>query len=231
MSNPGMQIRETFERPSPELVDQFRGLAAANVADASNRMFAMHAGISPMGRGKRLCGPALTVKTAMADNLMFHKALSIAQPGDVIVVDCCGDMNQSVCGDVMFRYAKSRGVAGFVINGCIRDVDFLLEDDFPVYAMGVTPRGPYKSAVGEINFDICCGGQVVHPGDIILGDEDGITVIRKEDAETILRKMPTILAKEQQMGEIILSGEWEQKSAILLNANKQIEAAGFEIIK
>lgn len=85
-------------------------MAAANVADTSNRMFAMYADIRPMGRGVRVCGPALTVKTAMANNLMFHKALSMAQPGDVIVVDCCGDRNQSVCGDVMFRYAKSRGV-------------------------------------------------------------------------------------------------------------------------
>ena len=231
MSNPGMQIRESFPRPPREVVERFSTMAAANVADASNRMFAMHADIRPMGRSVRVCGPALTVKTAMADNLMFHKALSMAQPGDVIVVDCCGDRNQSVCGDVMFRYAKSRGVAGFVVNGCIRDVDFLQEDGFPVYALGATPRGPYKSAVGEINFDIVCGGQVVHPGDIILGDEDGVVVVRREDAEAILEKMPGILEKERLMGALIDSGEWEQKSPILLNANKQLESAGFEIIQ
>lgn len=230
MSNPGMQIRETFPRPSKELVEKFRDFPVANVADASNRMFAMGANISPLGKGKRLCGPALTVKTAMADNLMFHKALSLAQPGDVIVVDCCGDMNQSVCGDVMYRYAKSRGVAGFVVNGCVRDVDFLQNDEFPVYALGVTPRGPYKSAVGEINFDIACAGQVVHPGDIILGDEDGIVVIRQEDAESILAKMPAVVEKEELMGELIGLGRWEQESPILLNANKQLEAAGFTII-
>lgn len=230
MSNPGMQIRTTFPRPPKELIEKFRDFPAANVSDVSNRMFAMGASISPMGKGKRLCGPALTVKTAMADNLMFHKALTLAQPGDVIVVDCCGDTNQSVCGDVMYRYAKSRGVAGFVVNGCVRDVDFLQDDEFPVYAMGPTPRGPYKSAVGEINFDISCGGQVVHPGDIMLGDADGIVVIRQEDAEVILAKIPAVLEKEALMGTLIGSGEWEQKSPILLNANKQLEAAGFEII-
>lgn len=93
----------------------------------------------------------------------------------------------------MYRYAKSRGVAGFVVNGCVRDADFLLNNEFPVYALGVTHRGPYKSVVGEINFDIACACQVVHPCDIILGDEDGVVVIRQEDAQTLLEKMPAIL--------------------------------------
>lgn len=231
MSKPGLQIRETFTRLPKEIVEAFSKYPAANVGDASNRMFSMNSAIRPLGKGKSICGTAFTVKSAMADNFMFHKALSMAQPGDVIVVDCCGDMNYSVCGDVMYRYAISRGIVGFVVNGCVRDLDFLSENDFPVYGLGSTPRGPYKSPVGEINFDIACGGQVVHPGDIILGDADGITVIRKEDAETLLAKMPSVVEKETFMGDIIVSGEWEQKSPILLNVNKQIDVLGFEIIK
>lgn len=229
MENPGMRIVQNFIRPSKEEINQFIGIPAANVADATNRMFASNADLKPMGKGKKLLGPAFTVKSAMADNFMFHKAISMAQPGDVIVVNACGDRNYSVCGDVMFRYAISRGIAGFVIDGCIRDMDFLEDNDFPVYSLGVTPRGPYKSPVGEINTDIACCGQVVHPGDVIAGDQDGIVVIRKEDIAVTYAKVQKVLEKEELMGHIIDSGEWEQKSPILTFVNEQIAKAGFEI--
>lgn len=146
-------------------MEKFRNIPAANIGDAASRLFGMDASISPMGIGKKILGPALTVESSMADNFIFHKALSMAQPGDVIVVNACGDRNHSVCVDVMFRYAQKKGVVGFVVDGCIRDTDYLMKHDFPVYALGSTPRGPYKNPVGEINTDIACGGQVIHPGD------------------------------------------------------------------
>ena len=230
MKNPGMRIIQHFERPAKEDIEKFRGIPSANISDASSRLFGMCAAIRPMGKGKKVVGPALTVKSSMADNFIFHKALSMAQSGDVIVVNACGDMNQSVCGDVMFRYAQKQGIAGFVIDGCIRDVDYLKENDFPVYALGVTPRGPYKNPVGEINTDIACGGQVIHPGDLIVGDEDGIVVVRKEDIDIIYQKVLEIQKKENLMGELIESGQWEQKSPILLLVEEQIQKLGFEII-
>lgn len=230
MKNPGMRIVRDFERPARESIERFRNIPAANISDASARLFGMNAGISAMGRCKKLLGTALTVKSSMADNFIFHKALTLAKPGDIIVVNACGDTNYSVCGDVMFRYAMSRGVAGFVVDGSIRDLDFLHENDFPVYALGVTPRGPYKNPVGEINTDIACGGQVVHPGDLIVGDEDGIVVVRKEDMDVIYEKVIAVQKKEAFMGEIIESGEWEEKSPIYLSVQEQIEKLGFEII-
>lgn len=230
MHNPGMRIKKSFGRPERALIEAFRGIPAANIADVTARLFAMDARISPMGRGREILGPALTVKSSMADNFIFHKALSLAQEGDVIVVNACGDTNHSVCGDVMYRYAMSRGVAGFVVDGSVRDLDFLYEHDFPVYAVGATPRGPYKNPVGEINMDIACGGQVIHPGDIIAGDADGIVVIRKEDAETILEKLRGVTQKERLMGELIEQGRWEEESPILTSVNKEIERLGFEII-
>lgn len=230
MSKPGMRIRKSFKRPERSVIDLFKDVPAANVADVTSRLFAMDARISPMGKGRRLLGPALTVKSSMADNFIFHKALSLARPGDIMVVNACGDTNHSVCGDVMYRYAISRGVAGFVVDGCIRDLDFLLEHDFPVYAVGATPRGPYKNPVGEINFDIACGGQAVHPGDIIIGDDDGITVVCQDDALSVYEKLKEVLGKEELMGRLIEEGRWEAESPLLTMVNKEIERLGFEIL-
>ncbi len=230
MANPGMRIRKSFVRPEREIIELFRNVPAANIADATGRLFGMDARISPLGTAKRILGPALTVKSSMADNFIFHKALSLAQAGDVILVDVCGDTNHSVCGDVMYRYAMSRGVAGFVVDGCVRDLDFLLENAFPVYAIGSTPRGPYKNPVGEINTDIACGGQVVHPGDIIAGDADGVVVIRREDAHAVREKLDDVAKKERLMGELIAHGKWEAESPILTLVNQEIERLGFEVI-
>lgn len=230
VGKPGLRIRENIQRVSKDIVEQFKDAEAAMVADCSFRLFAMNASISPMGKGKKIIGPALTVKAAIADNSLFHKALFMAKPGDVIVVDACGDVAHSVCGDVMFRYAISKGIAGIIIDGCIRDVDFLLENDFPVYAKGVTPRGPYKTLCGEINFDIACGGQVVHPGDLVVADADGVTIVAKDDAIDILEKLNTIKEKEALMGAQIEAGIWDDESELLQSINKKMREAGFETV-
>ena len=230
MKNPGMRIVTHIERVPHELVEKFKDAPAANVADCSGRLFAMNASIHPMGKGKKLCGTAVTVKSAIADNGMFHKAMSMAQPGDIMVVNACGDTNHSVCGDVMFRYAMSKHLGGMIIDGCVRDLDFLQNTDFPVFALGATPRGPYKNPVGEINTDIACGGQVIHPGDLVIGDEDGVVVVRKEDAETIWTKLQTTLKNEAHFTELLESGTWDEESPLLKKINAQIEELGFEII-
>ncbi len=229
MKNPGMRIDRIIQRPEKEIIKQFEGVPTANISDCMGRLFAMNSCISPMGKAKSICGPALTVKAAIADNGMFHKAMSMANPGDVIVVNACGDVNHSVCGDVMYRYARSKQIAGFVVDGCVRDVDYLKENDFPVYAIGVTPRGPYKHPLGEINTDIACGGQVVHPGDLIVGDEDGIVVVRREDCQAVLQKLQSQFAREELMTLLIENGTWDMKSPILQDLNRKIEELGFEI--
>jgi len=229
ISNPGMRINKSFLRTDPEVVELFRDAPTANIADVTGRLFAMDARISPMGKAKKLLGQALTVRSSIADNFIFHKALSLAQPGDVIVVNACGDTNHSICGDVMFRFAISRGVAGIVVDGCIRDLDFLLESDFPVFAIGATPRGPYKNPVGEVNTDIACGGQVIHPGDIIVGDVDGVVVVPQQDALVIHQKLAEVQAKEEKMGRMIDEGRWEEESPILTMVNREIQRLGFEV--
>lgn len=214
MSKPGMRIQKHVKRPPKELIEQLRGNPSANISDCTNRMFAMNSKIKPMGRCSSLLGTAFTLKTAMADNLLFHQSLLMAQPGDIIVVDVSGDENYSVCGDIMFQIAISRKLAGIVIDGCIRDVAFLKEHDFPVFARGVTPRGPYKNGPGEINCDVCVGGQVIHPGDVIVGDDDGLVVIRPQDLNYILQNLQSVVDKEAEFNRLIEEGRWNESSLV-----------------
>lgn len=182
----GFKVNYEITRPDRKLVEAFRGIPVANIADNMSRMSCMDGHLVPFNKSF-LVGTALTVKAPDADNLMFHKALDIAKPGDVIVVKSIGDPTRSLCGEIMMRYAKARGIAGFVIDGLIRDVDGARKlENFAIYAKGVTPLGPYKNGPGEINVPIACGDQVVFPGDIIVGDDDGLVVIRPDEAETVL---------------------------------------------
>jgi RraA family protein len=141
--------------------------------------------LRPMHAAGTLAGPAFTVKTRPGDNLMVHKALAMALPGDVIVVDAGGDLTNAIIGEIMTATAQKRGIAGMVINGAIRDVGAIGEGRFPVYAAGVTHRGPYKDGPGEINVPISLGGMVIEPGDLIVGDEDGLLSIPFNEVESI----------------------------------------------
>jgi regulator of RNase E activity RraA len=135
-----------------------------------------------------LAGPALTVRTRPGDNLMVHKALNMAAPGDVIVVDAGGDLTNAIIGELMIAYAKVRGVAGFVIDGAVRDLGAIAADVFPVFAAGITHRGPYKDGPGEVNGPNSLGGMVVHPGDLIVGDPDGVVSVPLDQLDEVFGK-------------------------------------------
>jgi len=139
-----------------------------------------------MHKSGNLAGPALTVRTRPGDNLMLHKAIDMAQPGDVIVVDAAADLANSLMGELMLAHAIRRGVAGFVLNGAIRDAEAFLERNIPTFAVGVTHRGPYRTGPGEIGLPIAINGTVIEPGDLILGDLDGVVSVPKVDAHDIL---------------------------------------------
>lgn len=174
--------------PPPELVEAYRSLPPANVADCMGRLSAISSEIrlfsSPVS--EIMAGVALTVKARPGDNLMIHKALNLAGPGDVIVVSNEGDRSQSLVGEIIVSYAQWKGVAGWVFDGPIRDVGAISKMTIPVYATGATPGGPFKEGPGEINVPIACGGIHVDPGDIILGDRDGVIVIPRTDAASLL---------------------------------------------
>ena len=177
----GFRAFKNIERPAKEVIELFRGIPVANIADNMNRLYCVDTAIRPMNK-RPVLGCAFTVKVSAGDNLMIHKALHMAKPGDIIVVDGCGYLQRSLMGEIMFTQMKVLGLGGLIVDGAIRDVDCLENFDMPVYARGVTPRGPYKHGYGEVNVPVCIGGQVVMPGDIIVGDMDGIVVIRPEDA-------------------------------------------------
>jgi len=203
----GFRIKQSWQRIDTDLVDRFRPIPVANVSDSMARMDSGGSKLRPMHRDGKLAGPALTVRTRPGDNLMLHKAIDMAQPGDVIVCDAGGDVTNSLFGELMLAHAIVRGVAGFVINGAVRDREAFPERNLPVYAVGITHRGPYKDGPGEIGYPISLAGMVVHPGDLVLGDMDGVLTVPSAGAAAILeRALSKQQAEERQMAAT-LAGE------------------------
>ena len=197
-------IVEKICRPSKELIEQFRDIPVANIDDCMGRIGAMSSRIHAYNK-TAILGPAFTVRVPAGDNLMFHKAMDMAQPGDVIVIDANAYDNRSIFGELMVSYCRKRGIAGIVIDGCIRDSDALSQlDDFGVFAIGVTPNGPYKNGPGEINTDVTVGDVVVHPGDIIVGDADGVIVISPEEAAELAKQAAAVVKKEEKIYQNII---------------------------
>ena len=171
-----------------------------------SRLTAAGPRLRPMHRRGYLAGPALTVRCRPGDNLLIHKALTMARPGDVIVVDAGGDLTNALFGEIMVATAVALGVAGVVLNGAMRDSEEIGAGEFPLYAAGVTHRGPYKDGPGEINLPIAIDGMVIHPGDLMLGDADGLLCVPFDEAEALLAATHKKMAAEKQMLADIAAG-------------------------
>jgi regulator of RNase E activity RraA len=174
-----------FPRVDPALLDRFSALPAANIGDAMLRMGCVDSRIQAVWSGATVHGSAFTVWTREGDNLFIHKALELARPGDVIVVNGCGDESRALIGELIGGRAKAKGLAGFVIDGAIRDASGLAEYGMPVFARAVTPAGPYKNGPGILAEPVAIGGVVVRPGDVIVGDADGVVVVPLDRAAAI----------------------------------------------
>ena len=183
----GFRIRTRPRRIGHETVQAFSSIPVACVSDVMGRMSAGGARLRPYHAGGGLAGPALTVRTRPGDNLMIHKALMLAEPGDVIVVDAGGDLTNALVGELMLSYAMQAGIAGIIVDGAVRDVSWIRANRFPVFAAGVTHRGPYKDGPGEINVPVALDGMVVEPGDLVLGDDDGCLCVPYGEAAAVLR--------------------------------------------
>ena len=202
-----------------ELLDAFSTIPAANISDTMGRLVGMHPRIKLQSAPKNPInvGRALTIKTRSGDNLMLHKALNMAKPGDVIVLsNDGGESYRSLIGEIMFTYLASTGAAGIVIDGPIRDIDAVRKMEMPIYATGTNPAGPYKEGPGEINVPISCGGISVNPGDIILADPDGIIVIPRKDAAVVLEDAKKFQAADEAKLEAAKNGTakrgWVEKT-------------------
>ncbi len=182
----GFRILPRARCVTAEMAARFRPLPVANVSDVMARLTAGGPRLRPMhAPGAVLSGPALTVKTRPGDNLMIHKAIGLAAPGDVIVVDAGGELTNALIGEMMLAQMVKRGLGGIVINGAIRDSAAIRAQEFPVFAAGITHRGPYKDGPGEINVPIAIDGMVIEPGDLILGDDDGLLCVPFDQTEAI----------------------------------------------
>jgi regulator of RNase E activity RraA len=206
MMSIGFRILKRQRAASSSVVEAFAKLPVANVSDSMARMTAGGPRLRPMHASGRMAGVALTVRSRPGDNLMLHKAIDMAVAGDVIVVDAGGDVTNSLIGELMLAYAVKRGVAGFVINGAIRDRPAFAETNLPTYAAGVTHRGPYKDGPGEINVPISLDGMVIEPGDIVIGDMDGVLAVPLADAQVVLKAAQAKQEAEARQTRAIAEG-------------------------
>ena len=207
----GFQIKPRAPKIEPSLLEAFRGIPTPIISDNMARMFGGGAGLRPRHRGGAMLGVALTVRARPGDNLMAHKAIDIAEPGEVIVVDAGGDLTNAIFGEIMMRLAIKRGVVGFVVDGAVRDSDVIAAGDFPVYARGITHRGPYKDGPGEINVTVNVGGQTVAPGDIVIGDMDGMLAIPRADAAQVAALARAQLDRETAILASIADGSVDRR--------------------
>lgn len=202
----GFRILSDLPRPAPDLVERFRGVPSSNAADAMGRFHFMDPGVRSRA-GLVMCGVAITVSARPGDNLMVHKALELAAPGDVVVVTTNGNTTSAVFGELMCHSAVAADLGGIVVDGAIRDVTEIAALGFPAFSRTVSPGGCDKDGPGEINVPIACGGTAVLPGDIVLGDEDGVVVVPWQSAEVVARQVDELRAREAARIEDIVRGE------------------------
>ncbi|HGO6121826.1 TPA: RraA family protein [Burkholderia cepacia] len=170
-------INRDIERVSPELVQAAARYQAAILADVAGRRGTVHGRVRPLSPKMKVAGPAITVEVRAGDNLAIHAALAVAKPGDI---SC------ALLGEIMAAQAKASGIAGIVIDGAVRDAHELANGDYPVFAAGLNPCGPTKSIAGRVNAPISLGGTAVNPGDLVVGDADGVVVIARADVARIV---------------------------------------------
>jgi len=210
------------------LLAGFSGIPAANIADCMGRSCALDPRIRLLSSPQQsiTVGVALTVKSRCGDNLMIHKALDMAKPGDVIIVSNEGGiLNRSLMGEIMFTYAGYKKITGIVLDGPIRDIEAASTINYPIYGTGTTPGGPYKEGPGEINVPISCGGISVNPGDIIVMDADGVIVIPLADAAAILESASTFQA--QDVAKVLAAADGTAKREWV---DKKLDEKEIEII-
>jgi 4-hydroxy-4-methyl-2-oxoglutarate aldolase len=207
MANPAaLTVRRNFPRPKQDLVQRLSEAPTGWVVDANGRMGAIDYRIRPLTRATRFCGVALTVQTRGRDNLAPYAAIEYAQPGDVLVVTTGDYQEASVAGDIMIGMMKNQGIAAFVTDGVVRDIEGLNAVGIPVCARGLSPNSPYKDGPGTIGLRITLGGVVVEAGDVVVGDQDGIVVVAREALEGVVSALADVQAKEAKMDRMVTEG-------------------------
>lgn len=195
-----------YERPSPELIEEFKGLSASTVYEAAGRQGSIDPAIKPLSQTMRLLGPAVTVRCHPKDNLMLHKALQVARPGDIIMASTDGYYNAGYFGELMAISARALRISGLAIDGCVRDGSEIISMGFPVFCRGTCMRGTSKGNLGLINHPTLFGDVLVHPGDLVIGDSDGIVAIPKDQISSVLEGSRKRVEKEKNKAASLSKG-------------------------
>ncbi|MGJ7493126.1 RraA family protein [Variovorax sp. ZT4R33] len=204
-------IIRDFERVSPDLVRQASAFQPAILADVAGRRGALHGRIRALRPRMKLAGSALTVEVRPGDNLMIHAAIALARPGDVLVIDGKGDLSAALMGTIMMTACRQVGIAGVVIDGAVRDSLEIDDMDFPVFSVGTNPNGPTKVASGRIGHPVSIGGVAVRPGDLVVGDADGVVVVEREKVELLLQAAGKKVEDEAARIDAIKKGDTTAK--------------------
>lgn len=200
---PGFRVRSNWKRPAEDLLAAFGSAASPQVADSMSRLGAMDSGIRPVWHSPRVIGAALTVWCHAGDNLMIHKAVALSSPRDILVVNTQGTISSAPFGELLATSAVRAGVRAVIIDGAVRDVEALETLQLPVYSRAVCPGGCNKDGGGEVGSVIACGGVAVRPGDVIVADQDGVTVVPLDDADTVAAlSMRKVESELKRMAEI-----------------------------
>jgi 4-hydroxy-4-methyl-2-oxoglutarate aldolase len=201
-----VQVYWNMNRPDKKIVEQFVSLGSATVHEAAGRIGAVRSHIKPLERGVKIAGPALTVQCRPKDNLMLHKAIQVAKPGDIIIAATEGYTEGGYWGDLMAGSAKARGIGGLVIDGCVRDSEDIINMGFPVFCRGTCVRGTTKQNLGLINHPILIGDVMVEAGDLVVGDADGVVIVPAGKIETTLKAAQQRIEKEKEKRAALQTG-------------------------
>ncbi|MFL9927612.1 RraA family protein [Herbaspirillum lusitanum] len=218
MEYTGARKNPSAPQASAAIIATLKDIPSALISDNMRRIVGT-AGLRPMHRGGVLVGTAVTVRVRRGDNLAIHRAFDFCRPGDVMVIDGGGDTSQALLGEIMSTYAEKIGIAGLVIDGAIRDIAAIREKDFPIFARGVTHKGPYKCGPGEINVPVSIDGLVINPGDIIVGDDDGLVAFPQSEAEYLIVKAKEQIQREADTMAAIREDRYDRSWIDALEAN------------
>lgn len=208
---PSFRILRCERTIEPSLINKLKDVPTPNISDSLGKLSPAGAGLKPMHAGGKMIGRAVTARVPAGDNLLAYKAILDAAPGDVLVIDADGSVDRATIGEIMTTLAASRGLAGIVVYGAVRDVDILGSASFPVFACGYTHRGPYRNGPGELNVTVSIGGMLVSPGDLVVGDANGVICVPFEDVAHVAQVANEIKNREDSMVSDIESGRYDAR--------------------
>jgi 4-hydroxy-4-methyl-2-oxoglutarate aldolase len=200
-------VVKNITRPDKQIVEEFEKLDVSTVYEAQGKIGLMNYNLKPILNGTSICGPAVTVVCHAGDNLMIHAAIEVCQPGDILVITTIGENVAGMIGELIVTALMKRGVQGVIIDSGIRDVAKIRDLGFPIWTKAVHSQGTTKLKGGWVNAPAICGGTTVNPGDLIMADDDGVVVVKKEDLEFALESSKQRLKKEEETKLKIAKGE------------------------